>query len=117
MKTTVKEYIDERIAQLHELTNIKFQNIKDSIGTAYVSMERRLDTMNEFRDTLRDQASRFVTDDKLASCIQSIKKELDTVHDFMVSHNAKASQVSVIFVGVISAIGLLISVIALIKDW
>jgi hypothetical protein len=34
---------------------------RDALLTATIAMEKRLDGMNEFRDTLRDQAGSFVT--------------------------------------------------------
>ena len=37
----------------------------EAVAKAESAMNRRLDGMNEFRDTLRDQASRFVTTDVL----------------------------------------------------
>ncbi len=47
---TIKDYIDGRLSDL-----------KDSIDNARDSMNTRLEGMNEFRDSLRDQAQRFAT--------------------------------------------------------
>jgi hypothetical protein len=39
----------------------RFLEIKESTEKARQSMERRLDTMNEFRQSLRDQSNQFVS--------------------------------------------------------
>jgi len=39
----------------------KLHSAEHSLVVAKESMEKRLDSMNEFRDTLRDQAGKFVT--------------------------------------------------------
>jgi hypothetical protein len=54
------------IAELHiihlkELMLTMFEARDKALHTAYESMGRRLDGMNEFRDTLRDQATQFIS--------------------------------------------------------
>jgi hypothetical protein len=49
-EVTLKEYFDSQI-----------KNIEKSIETAYRSMEKRLDGMNEFREALKDQSRQFVS--------------------------------------------------------
>ena len=55
---------------------------------ARVSMEKRLDGMNEFRDTLKDQAARFVVRDDLIP----IRKDIDEMKSFQDKLSGKASQ-------------------------
>jgi hypothetical protein len=45
---------------------------KEAVENARVSMEKRLDGMNEFRDTLKDQAGTFVTKEQLNQAIKTI---------------------------------------------
>jgi len=47
---TLKDYIDTRLSAMDRATE-----------QAYRTMESRLEGMNEFRNTLRDQAGQFVT--------------------------------------------------------
>ena len=47
---SLKEYIDLRVL-----------NMKEGVALAHAALEKRLDSMNEFRDTIRDQASGFAT--------------------------------------------------------
>lgn len=59
----LKEYLDASI-----------KDIRESIKVAYASMEKRLDGMNEFRDTLKDQAGKFVTREELDARLETVNK-------------------------------------------
>lgn len=62
---TIKEYIDMQAALNKELMlkiiEIQNDNINDNVVRANAAMDKRLDGMNEFRDTLKDQSGTFVT--------------------------------------------------------
>ena len=60
---SLKEYFDTVI-----------NSVKESIKTAYDGMEKRLEGMNEFRDSLKDQAARFITRDELDTKLAAIDK-------------------------------------------
>ena len=49
-----------RLAFFERLYDEKFAARDRALSVALASMDRRLDGMNEFRDALRDQASRFL---------------------------------------------------------
>jgi hypothetical protein len=59
---SIKEYVDGRFADLREA-------ISDARGT----MEKRLEGMNEFRDSLRDQSSKFATKEALESLDRQVQ--------------------------------------------
>lgn len=62
---TIKEYIDMQSALNKELMlkiiEIQNDNINDNVVRANAAMDKRLDGMNEFRDTLKDQNASYVT--------------------------------------------------------
>lgn len=65
---TMKEYVDRQVELLQEMNNLRddhreeISRIKDdNIRNAYASMDKRLDGMNEFRETLKDSNSTYVT--------------------------------------------------------
>ena len=58
----LKEYFEQKIASLEK-----------AVTVASTAMERRLEGMNEFRDSLKDQAGRFVTKDEIKSLSEEIK--------------------------------------------
>lgn len=62
---TIKEYVDMQ-AQLNrelmlKLIEVNNDNINDNVIRANTAMDKRLDGMNEFRDTLKDQSATFIT--------------------------------------------------------
>lgn len=65
---TMKEYVDMKDQMLEEMNKLRDDHqreigrIKDeNIKTAYASQDKRLDGMNEFRETLKDSNSTYVT--------------------------------------------------------
>lgn len=65
---TMKEYVDAQVDLLEEMNKLRddhqreISRIKDEhIKTAYASQDKRLDGMNEFRETLKDSNSTYVT--------------------------------------------------------
>jgi hypothetical protein len=100
---TIK-YVDERL-----------KDAAAARGDALSAMNKRLDGMNEFRDTLRDQAAQFLT-----------RKEYDAKHEVLTLQiralelskavlDGKASQGAVIAAYIVSGIGILISLIDLVS--
>jgi hypothetical protein len=96
-------YLREKIARLEE--QLGAANL--ALITAQASMEKRLNGMNEFRETLKDQAAQFVT-----------RKE----HDFILSDirelresramlQGKASQQSVIIAYLISIVSVFLGIL------
>lgn len=61
---SLKEYIDRRFNENDKQTEQLRQ-----------SMDKRLDGMNEFRDALKDQASRFITQDKVETMFKQVASQ------------------------------------------
>ena len=66
---SLREYLERMIMDLRSHLDQRFENAQTAINKAERTMNERLASMNEFRDTLRDQAAKFATllqvDDKL----------------------------------------------------
>src|SRR4030042_927602 len=65
---SMKEYIDVRfdsvdkkLVDMEEEIDRRFNANERETGLARRAMEHRLDSMNEFRDSLRDQAIQFIS--------------------------------------------------------
>jgi hypothetical protein len=97
---------------LREYVDLRIEHITDSTELARQSMEKRLDGMNEFRATLHDQASLFVTEAQLEAVKSKVESEMISAHDFRIAHEAKASQSSVVLLGIVTVITLIISVVS-----
>ena len=63
----LRAYVDARI-----------DDLKEAIADARTTMDKRLDGMNEFRDSLRDQADRFATIERV-DALEKLVQELRMV--------------------------------------
>ena len=64
-------YIDLK-THFDTVIDLRFNGIEKATDLARVNMEKRLDGMNEFRETLKDQASRFVTRTELLAAVVGV---------------------------------------------
>lgn len=79
-----RAYYESRLAALEKATEVA----TDTLNT-------RLAGMNEFRDTLKDQAGRFVTRDELGVRLDRVQAELNELRQFRDQLTGAASQKSV----------------------
>lgn len=68
--------IEHRFTNLEQKIDTAIDAVKESTSLARIGMERRLETMNEFRDQLKDQASRFVTRQELTIALASLEEQI-----------------------------------------
>ena len=81
---TLKEYIESRLSSIHEATT-----------KAYDSMNRRLEGMNEFRASLRDQAAQMVTTKELNAFRDKVEADIRSLRESRATLEGKASVISV----------------------
>ena len=94
---------------LRDYVDMRFSDMDDRTELAREAMEKRLDGMNEFRDTLRDQASKFIPRteyDILCDDVQKLKESRAEMR-------GKASQNSVIVAYIFAVIGIGIGIVGL----
>ena len=101
---SLKEHFEARIAALEKATEV-----------ASGAMDRRLDGMNEFRDTLRDQASRFVTREEMEVKLGVLMDAISELKDYKAHMEGRASMSSVYVSYAIALLGIVLSVISLLK--
>jgi hypothetical protein len=88
-----REYIDReveravrdaenRINHQREVSDSRFMSIEEARRLAKIEQDKRLDGMNEFRETLRDQASTFMT-----------RRDYDVRHQDLVNRIESAEKV------------------------
>lgn len=82
----VREILDERQRahieehRIHELAHDREHlTTEQAIKTATITLDKRLDGMNEFRDQLRDQAATFIRREQLEAFIDRYEKAHDEV--------------------------------------
>ena len=98
---TLKEHFETRLAAVEKATEV-----------AAKQMEKRLDSMNEFREQLRCQASLFMTKENYDARHQLLQNQVD---DLMLSRaelKGKASMSSVYMAYAIAIISIGLSIIS-----
>jgi hypothetical protein len=98
---------------LEKMMELQFNGMDTAINLARESMEKRLDTMNEFRDSLRDQASRFLPKAEFEASQIRITDEIKILNRSKDILSGKASQNSVILFGIISVTALVVGIMDL----
>ena len=83
---TLKEYFDAQI-----------ENVKQATELARESMEKRLDGMNEFRDTLKDQAGKFIT-----------RQEYEDKHKSLEDRQDRTERLVWVGVGIVATVEILL---------
>jgi len=80
---SLKQYFDFRHKALEDLMDARLKAMDEAVKLAKTSMERRLDGMNEFRATLKDQASGFVTRTELLTTVVGFSAVMFGIFQFM----------------------------------
>lgn len=82
--TTLKELLEQRIADLATRLDERHSADQDAIGKADRASEKRFDGVNEFRSALADQQATFLTrteyeakHEALASRIDAVERAID----------------------------------------
>lgn len=66
---TMKEYVDMMIEMTEKVNEVRNNNINDNVNKANATMDRRLDGMNEFRQTLKDSSATYITRSELVAWV------------------------------------------------
>jgi hypothetical protein len=131
---SLRDYVDSRLAAIEKATTV-----------AYDSMNKRLETMNEFRQSMQDMRGETVTRSEFsqmrerltlyASCaevdslrdrveqmrqvresqIKALEDEIQSLSEFRAELRGKASQQSVLIALGVSAVGVFLSIISIIE--
>jgi SUMO ligase MMS21 Smc5/6 complex component len=103
---SIKEYIDMRF---HE-TEKAHQNEQ-------IALNHRLEVMNQIRNQLNDQAHTFLTRAEYEAKHEAIANKISDLETFKAVVNSKANQSAVFIAYLFSAASMIISLIALFKDF
>jgi len=122
---SIIEKINDNDKHIRELIETKFEAINDATSKALASNDKRLEAMNEFRNTLRDQAGTFVTEKDFNVQHELVRADIESLKMSKATLDGKASNESVvksnersskaytisIIVALIAAIGLIIEIL------
>jgi hypothetical protein len=97
--------LETNIARLEERLN----SYEKAVSVATAAMDRRLDGMNEFREQLKDQASKFLTKDVYESKHELIVQQINDLNISKAVLEGKASQKSMFITMAVSIVSLLLA--------
>lgn len=104
------ELTEEQAVALKEYMDRRFEDIQRAVDKAEASMNERLVGMNEFRNTLKDQSSKFIPREEFASTVNSLSQKIDGLESIRDISSGKASQTSMLFALAFSFASLLFGV-------
>ena len=73
---TLKEFIEARLDAMRQAAADRDRASEIALTTALEALNKRLDGMNEFMDTLRDQAARLATREALELSVDRLSTEI-----------------------------------------
>jgi hypothetical protein len=111
-----EKYSSEYVS-LRDYIDVRFTALEKATEQARELMEKRLDGMNEFRDTLRDQGTSFLTKAEYSIFKETVEKDLRILREWRSELTGKASQQSVNILMLISVGGFIMSVISFILQF
>lgn len=101
---TLKEHFESRLHAVERATDL-----------AATAMDKRLNGMNEFRETLRDQASKFITREEMNAALKVVIADVEANKTFRNQMEGKASATAVYIGYALSTIGIIIAIVALLS--
>ena len=110
---SLKEYIDSQFVALREYIESQFAAERRAVVAANETMNKRLDGMNEFREALKDSATKFVTREETRLSLEPLTKELKDLKTLADRAEGKASMQSVMITAIVSGLGLLLALISI----
>jgi polyphosphate kinase len=105
-----KEYFDNRFVELKNYMDIKFESIEKSTCLAQENLNTRLESMNEFRNSLKDQTAQYITRVEH----EALKTQIATLQQNNARTEGKASMNSVYMGYIIAFIGIILGTIGII---
>ena len=77
-RASLQEEIDRRFTEAATAVRVALEGAEKAVGKAETANERRLDSVNEFRQQLGDQTASFITRNEYSAAHQSLTDKLDT---------------------------------------
>lgn len=109
---TLKEYFDTRFNELKNYIDIKFSSIEKASCLAQENLNTRLESMNEFRDSLKDQTAQYITRAEYNLIVAKYDADIRILRESSAELRGKASQQSVNIAYAISVVSIIIGILA-----
>ena len=103
---SLRDYIDLRVDDLQAQINRRTDEMKHESEIALTSLNARLAGMNEFRQAINDASKLYATKEM----VDKLESEIKTLRSLSDIAQGKASQTSLLVVGMVSFFGLAIQI-------
>ena len=110
---SLKEYFDSRFTELKNYMDVKFNSIEKSTCLAQDNLNARLENMNEFRNSLKDQTAQYITKAELETIKARYDSDIRVLRETNAEVKGKATQNSVYIGYIIAFVGLIIGMVSL----
>jgi hypothetical protein len=110
---SLKEYFDNKFKELRDYIDIRFTSIDKATILAQESLDVRLESMNEFRNSMKDQTAQYITRTEHRSLLDKICIQIQALEKISDRQEGKASQKSVTYAYIIAVISMIISGVGL----
>jgi len=109
----LRELLETRLQAIEEKEDIRFGLSQTAICKAEIQMNERLTGMNEFRETLRDQSTHFVTRTESELMLVSLRTEVQGLRESRIKLDALASARSVQVAQALALLGIFVGIASL----
>ena len=110
---SLKDYINIRFNELEKYMKSKFDEIERAGILSQRNLDARLEGMNEFRESMKDQTASFMTRAEINLITERNRQNIQEIKELLAEARGKASQQSVIIAYLIAFVGIAIGIISL----
>lgn len=115
----LRDLFEAQLTAMQERFLAELRAIREAVTVANAANDKRLDSVNEFRAQMADQAARFIVRSDLEAAVAPLRSDIAALKEFRAELKGKASQSSVnmayAFAGLSAVLGIVNLLIALLK--
>jgi predicted transcriptional regulator len=100
----LKEYLEKRLDEMSCRIKQRFEEVDANVAKAEQQLNHRLEGMNEFRESLRDQSSRFMTRMEYEYAHKGLDEKVRAMELAKATLEGRAATVSVLISVVVSVV-------------
>ena len=113
LEVPLREYFESQIESLKREFDLRLLNMENNVKTASLSMNERLAGMNEFRESMKDQAAKFVTNAVLDAKVETLSEKIGSTKVWESGHEGKATTAQLFILAAPSIIAIILMVITI----
>lgn len=108
---SIEQYSEAQIAALVEQVDLRFENIKESTAREVVTMSARLELLNEFRNSMKDQAATYLTRATFEARMEALMQKIEALETYRNRSEGKSAAMSAVISITIGVVVTLINIL------